>query len=148
MEMDLTLTWKDNILISNRGIPVVADLGLSKVLTSSTAFSAPSTMGNPAWTSPELHEDDAVHTLESDVWACGMTILVCSGHLAPLSSELYLNARNWLPGQHHIVNITIVPRFFAQCCLLNSRIGRTQSVTQYGISVICVGTFHHNTGQK
>src|ERR1700761_894000 len=86
VEVYLTDIWKDNILISSRGIPVVADLGFAKVLTSSAAFSAPSKMGNPAWTSPELQEDDAVHTLESDVWACGMTILVCCHHLALLSS--------------------------------------------------------------
>ena len=67
---------KDNILISNEGIPVVADLGLSKVLTSYATFSALSSVGNPRWTSPELQENDAVHTLASDVWACGMTILV------------------------------------------------------------------------
>ena len=83
---------KANILISNKGMPVVADLGLSKVLTSSTAFSAPSTMGNPAWTSPELQKDDAVHTLESDVSACGMTILVCRRRLSCPSLLKFLRA--------------------------------------------------------
>ena len=89
--VDLAHVLKDNILICSKGIPVVADLGLSKVLTSSTAFSAPSTMGNPAWTSPELQEDDAVHTIESDIWACGMTLLVYRGPLSLLQLLKYIS---------------------------------------------------------
>ena len=67
--------FQDNVIASRKGQAIVTDFGLSKVLTSNL-LSSTKNMGNPAWCAPELLEEEAVHTLESDVWACGMTILV------------------------------------------------------------------------
>ena len=78
-----SLKWynKDNILISNKGKAIVSDFGLSRTLTCSK-FSSTLTAGNYAWVAPELFEytnldEKFEHTIESDIWACGMTILVC-----------------------------------------------------------------------
>ena len=39
------------------------------------------------WMAPELFEEGAVHTKESDMWAFGMTILVCDPWRQSLSSS-------------------------------------------------------------
>ena len=73
------LKWHDqaNILISNNGRAIVSDFGLSRTLTHSK-FSSTLNPGNYAWVAPELFDADkkVEHTIESDIWACGMTILV------------------------------------------------------------------------
>lgn len=77
-----------NILISSSGTPLVADFGLSCLLTPSSTVDPTSSglKGSIRWMSVELlHACDQgtvpLHTKESDVWAYGMLIYVCVGNL-------------------------------------------------------------------
>ena len=74
----LTTTLQDNILINQEGIAVLNDFGLARTVSSSV-FAATNIPGNVAWTASEITlsmTDAYQHTKESDVWSCGMTILV------------------------------------------------------------------------
>ena len=59
------------------------DFGLSRAVSSSV-FAVTNTLGNVAWTAPEITLSTSIsyrHTQESDVWSCGMTILVSETNL-------------------------------------------------------------------
>ena len=71
---------QDNVLISDDGQALLADFGLSFVVNSSfdmsvSSFDGPK--GTLNWMSPELFYVTRV-SAEADVWAFGMTALVCS----------------------------------------------------------------------
>lgn len=77
---------ENNVLISANGVPLLADFGLSHLMFA-TSTNEPATdagKGDVRWQAPELvipSEDfitpEEIHTKESDVWAFGMTGLVC-----------------------------------------------------------------------
>ena len=69
---------QDNILVNQEGMAVLNDFGLSRAVSSSV-FAVTTTPGNVAWTAPEIilsTTNSYQHTKESDIWSCGMTILV------------------------------------------------------------------------
>jgi len=85
----------NNILISRDGNSIVADFGLSTtaIYTFGMTASSSTPSGNPRWMSPELlNEDTGTHTVESDVWSCGMTILELIS-LEPPYRTIRLNAK-------------------------------------------------------
>jgi len=67
-----------NVLISTDGRALLADFGLSSLVDSSFSLStnAPSA-GTVRWMSPEVIENYGTASAEGDVWAFGMTVLVC-----------------------------------------------------------------------
>ncbi|KZV95671.1 WD40 repeat-like protein [Exidia glandulosa HHB12029] len=68
-----TETSKDNILISDRGVPLLCDFGQSRIIaefSESTTQTGP--IGTWRWMAPELClVEGARHSYESDIWACG-----------------------------------------------------------------------------
>ena len=72
-------TPQGNVLVSNEGLPLLSDFGLSRALPGCTTTIPTSTSlkGTLRWLAPELVSDDvATYTTETDVWAYGMTVLV------------------------------------------------------------------------
>jgi len=70
-----------NILISDTGVPCLADFGFSHAVNSSCdVIEVPNQRGMKGtihWMAPEMF-DGAEVSAEADVWAFGMTVLVCS----------------------------------------------------------------------
>ncbi|KIM60731.1 hypothetical protein SCLCIDRAFT_123603 [Scleroderma citrinum Foug A] len=69
-----------NVLVSPDGYAVLADFGLSSLACSSLAsnMSTSFTGGTVRWMAPEVMKDPtAKATVEGDIWAFGMTALVC-----------------------------------------------------------------------
>ncbi|KAH8115040.1 kinase-like domain-containing protein [Phellopilus nigrolimitatus] len=72
----------ENVLISDDGLPRICDFGISRILISSQTFGATSsqnngTKGSLRWMSKELLEicePPNTHSMESDIWAFGMTV--------------------------------------------------------------------------
>ena len=75
--------YKDNILISKYGQPLICDFGISRMLDSSQSNFVSTThddcvRGSARWMAQELIASaEAKHTKETDVWAYGMTLYVC-----------------------------------------------------------------------
>jgi serine/threonine protein kinase len=69
--------FQGNILVSGDGIPLLADFGLSHVMDNTIGMTTSSNIaGSLRWMSRELIYNDKPNE-KSDVWAVGMTILVC-----------------------------------------------------------------------
>ena len=73
------------MLISPSFEPMICDFGISRMLASSLVLSSSTQHGNLGgsvrWMATELLEPNSEpkhHTMETDVWAFGMTILVCT----------------------------------------------------------------------
>ena len=69
---------QSNILMDKRGEPRLAGFGLSKLMTEVQGITTSS--GSVRWMARELIEAESVapsFTRESDIWAFGMTMLVC-----------------------------------------------------------------------
>ncbi|KAH8115034.1 kinase-like domain-containing protein, partial [Phellopilus nigrolimitatus] len=74
----------ENVLISDDGLPRICDFGISRILVSSQTFGGISsqnngTKGTLRWMSKELLEfcePPNTHSMESDIWAFGMTVYV------------------------------------------------------------------------
>ncbi|KAH8115058.1 kinase-like domain-containing protein [Phellopilus nigrolimitatus] len=72
----------ENVLISDDGLPRICDFGISRILISSQTFGGTSsqnngTKGSLRWMSKELLEicePPNTHSMESDIWAFGMTV--------------------------------------------------------------------------
>jgi len=68
----------DNILISDCGEPLLADFGISRIITSSAASSMSDVKGSMRWMATELlllcPDETIKHTKQSDVWAYGMVL--------------------------------------------------------------------------
>ncbi len=61
------------------GDPRLADFGLSKLVTEENAgVQTYSTFGSVRWMAPELVRGQDARNYETDTWAYGMTLLVCS----------------------------------------------------------------------
>lgn len=81
---------QDNVLISNDGIPRICDFGMSRMLAASRTLGSATSghlKGSARWLAIELLQmsdsgSQPVHTLETDVWAFGMTIHVCTPNLS------------------------------------------------------------------
>lgn len=68
-----------NVLISHDGRALLTDFGLSYLVKSSFSISVGAPGGGTInWMSPE-NLDDFKISAEGDVWAFGMTALVCPG---------------------------------------------------------------------
>ena len=72
---------KDNVLVTRSGVARICDFGISRMIAASQPFGETNTntgiRGSVRWMSPELLFDgQAEHSMESDVWAFGMTIYV------------------------------------------------------------------------
>ncbi|KAF9218428.1 kinase-like protein [Gyrodon lividus] len=71
----------DNVLVTSNGVPCLSDFGLSKILLSSGLLaSATAVKGTWRWMARELADYRVEHAKpdeKSDVWAFGMTALVC-----------------------------------------------------------------------
>jgi serine/threonine protein kinase len=85
-----------NILIDVSGEPRIADFGLSKLKGEITSFSTmggggrgerTKAPGTTRYMAPELFGTQLSVTLESDVWAWGMSALVCLPNLLPCKSN-------------------------------------------------------------
>lgn len=72
----------DNILISNDGAPRICDFGISRMLAVSQTLNSSTTghtRGSVRWMAIELLNIDdqtPAHTIETDIWAFGMTVHV------------------------------------------------------------------------
>lgn len=69
-----------NVLISDTGAALLADFGFSHIVNSSFGITVPDhrgLKGTAHWMAPEMFEGENV-SAEADVWAFGMTVLVCS----------------------------------------------------------------------
>lgn len=71
----------DNVLISNTGLPLICDFGISRILAATHSLDTTSGQlrGSSRWMAIELlsiGDSSPVHTFESDVWAFGMTVHV------------------------------------------------------------------------
>lgn len=67
-----------NILVSERGIPMLCDFGLANVVEDLAKMSVSSVLqglGNCRWMAPELLINDGHPSKESDIWAAGMVFL-------------------------------------------------------------------------
>ncbi|OCB89265.1 kinase-like protein [Sanghuangporus baumii] len=75
-----------NILISNKGEPLLCDFGLA-VIVGDLAQTPVSTVlqdaGNPRWMSPELFFSESRPNAASDIWALGMVLLELMSHDMP-----------------------------------------------------------------
>ncbi|KAG6335699.1 hypothetical protein ID866_3379 [Astraeus odoratus] len=71
-----------NVLISDDGHALIADFGLTYLENSSFSFASNLTQGGSYhWMSPEIITSKQQISTESDVWAFGMTVLVCLSRL-------------------------------------------------------------------
>ncbi len=78
---------KDNVLVSDMGIPLLTDFGISRLESSSTTgYNTESVRGSTRWLAYEFFEisdndDDPPpgHNEKTDVWSYGMTLLVSHG---------------------------------------------------------------------
>ncbi|KAI5120533.1 hypothetical protein M0805_004541 [Coniferiporia weirii] len=77
----------DNILIDEHFEPRLADFGLSKLLTeasdTATATGTAELLGSARWMARELFLDSPGVTVESDIWAFGMTLFELFTGLVP-----------------------------------------------------------------
>ena len=71
---------QSNVLVSHAGTPLVCDFGLSRIVSKQDSKAAITTstglQGSVRWMARELIEETEGHTIASDVWAYGMTLLV------------------------------------------------------------------------
>jgi serine/threonine protein kinase len=71
---------KENIFVSNSGTLRIGDFGLSRMMSEEAVWltNASQAAGTVRWMAPELLNGDAPRvTKESDIYAFGMTVLVC-----------------------------------------------------------------------
>lgn len=68
---------KDNILISQDGTPRLADFGLSRELMQTLSQNPSKIAGAARWMAREYMGELNTPTKAGDVWAFGMTVLVC-----------------------------------------------------------------------
>lgn len=85
--------------VSNASVPCLTDFGLSKIVSETQGFTTSAKVGGSSrWMAPELLEGKKL-TIESDVWAYGMTILVSAfciavhRHEYPKREEIYTGKR-------------------------------------------------------
>ncbi|TDL28706.1 kinase-like protein [Rickenella mellea] len=67
-----------NILISDKGEPLLTDFGLAVILEDLSKMPISSVLqdsGNPRWMAPELFVEDNLVSKQSDIWAFGMVVL-------------------------------------------------------------------------
>lgn len=88
---------KDNILVSEKGNPLLCDFGISRMIAitqtmggGGAGVESTNLRGSARWMSPELllppDDESPLHTKNSDIWAFGMT-----AYVSPVSlSILYL----------------------------------------------------------
>lgn len=74
---------KENILVDKSGCPLISDFGISRIVNASQSYGVTTqssgTKGTIRWMAIELFDllaNTQNHTVESDVWAFGMTIYV------------------------------------------------------------------------
>jgi len=63
-----------NVLVSKDGTSCLADFGLSRILNEHGFTTTAQTQGTARWMAPELFRNEKT-TIESDIWAFGMTML-------------------------------------------------------------------------
>lgn len=66
------------MLISGDGSPCLADFGLSRELMKTLSLNPSKIAGSVRWMAKEYMSESNSATMAGDVWAFGMTILVCS----------------------------------------------------------------------
>ena len=84
------MTFKDNILMSSAGEPLISDFGLSHMMSATQTLMASNNSdgglkGTVRWMAIELfdiEEGEAGHSKASDMWAYGMTVYVSHGAFA------------------------------------------------------------------
>jgi len=69
--------YQNNLLINSQGRVLVADFGMSRMLQEGGFATSKEPGGSIRWMAPELFKEGITHTGQSDLWAFGMTILVC-----------------------------------------------------------------------
>ena len=78
----------DNVLISNTGLPLICDFGISRMLAATHSLDTTTSgqlRGSSRWMFVlllSIGDSSPVHTFESDVWAFGMTVHVRMSELA------------------------------------------------------------------
>ena len=66
-----------NVLISDDGVPLLADFGYSYIVNSSFSMEIEDRKtGTLCWMAPEYFREDGPITAEGDIWAFGMTAVV------------------------------------------------------------------------
>ncbi|KLO08496.1 kinase-like protein [Schizopora paradoxa] len=67
----------ENIFLSDSGEPLLADFGISRIITTTTATTSTNIKGSTRWMAVELLSDDdagETHTMMTDIWAFGMVV--------------------------------------------------------------------------
>ncbi|KIJ23103.1 hypothetical protein M422DRAFT_196339, partial [Sphaerobolus stellatus SS14] len=72
----------ENVLVSSDGTPCLTDFGLSKILDEHGFTTTAPISGSIRWMAPELLKNEKT-TVESDIWAFGMTLLEIVGGRLP-----------------------------------------------------------------
>ena len=92
------------------GTPFLSDFGLSRMLLEAGGTTSSSSAGSSRWMAPELFEATQPVTTYSDVWAFGMTIIVCFSYfpVADLLSSVVLieTVQEVLTGVHPYQEVT------------------------------------------
>lgn len=86
------IVMQANVLISDDGKALLTDFGFSVAVNSSFSMAmsrAGGTKGTVRWMSPEILDGAAVSP-EADVWAFGMTALVCFSLFHICNSKVHL----------------------------------------------------------
>ncbi|KLO08493.1 kinase-like protein [Schizopora paradoxa] len=74
----------DNIFISDSGEPLLADFGISRIVTTTSGTTSTNVKGSTRWMAFELLSDDGAedrHTVMTDIWAFGMVVYLLTRRL-------------------------------------------------------------------
>jgi len=85
------IVFQANVLISNNGEALLTDFGFSVAVNSSFSMALSNTGGTKGtlrWMAPEILDGGAVSP-QADVWAFGMTTLVCFSRFHIPNSKVY-----------------------------------------------------------
>ncbi|KZV83747.1 kinase-like protein [Exidia glandulosa HHB12029] len=118
-----------NVLVSADKTARLCDFGFSWILAGDAlSFSDPSSTlkGTVRWMAPELVDDDAKHTKESDIWAYGCLILEVQGECRPYYNKtndlaVYVAlGRKLQPSRPQTLHSDAVWALVLSCCTLDA----------------------------
>ena len=140
----------DNVLISNTGLPLICDFGISRMLAASQSMDTTTSgqlRGSSRWMAIELFDvgdSSPIHTFQSDVWAFGMTVHVRMSRFAVLILSNSLK-RNCSQRNCPMRRLGVISRWRLPLCVVLYLIGRRHSISgqsairTFGICAVPVG---------